>query len=455
MKSKWMKVTLLAVCIAALLMSVGMMGILATEESAEETTATETAATETSATEPTPTETGATETSATEPTPAETTPSETETTPSETTTPETPSECNHTWGTWQKTDDAYHARTCTTCNATETVAHTWNSGDVIQAATCKDAGVKLYICADCGAVKVETVPATKNHTWGKWQQDTAEQHKRVCSTCDTSETAEHAWDKGYITVEPVGGSNGQMRYTCTDCGAIKNVVIPSNHTHTYTEEWLYDGTMHYHECTSCGGKQGTTVHVWDAGKVITAATAQKDGLSLFTCIVCGAQKERATSFEEKEHVFGAWIYYDADLHVHSCDCGEEEFALHRFGAWTVVTAATTSEEGLESRVCADCDALEERTIAMLPAETTETTPTVTNPVPTEPTPTEPTPTEPTEPDIETMPADATTVNNGNGGGHTALIVVIVILAVIVVSGVVIFCVWFFTKRKKPNGISVR
>ncbi len=61
---------------------------------------------------------------------------------------------------------------------------------------------------------------------------------------------------------------------------------------------------------------------------------------------------------------------------HRCACGEsyrdEEVAAkgHHFGPWETVKAATTTENGLQERKCADCDAREEQKTEKLAAEYT-------------------------------------------------------------------------------------
>ena len=41
---------------------------------------------------------------------------------------------------------------------------------------------------------------------------------------------------------------------------------------------------------------------------------------------------------------------------------EDEISEHRYGEWTVVKAATCTEEGTEQRTCADCGDVQTRSI---------------------------------------------------------------------------------------------
>lgn len=59
----------------------------------------------------------------------------------------------HSYGEWTKHDDKQHKHSCV-CGDTQYAAHTWDSGKVTKAATCKDAGV-FYNCP----IETATIPA--------------------------------------------------------------------------------------------------------------------------------------------------------------------------------------------------------------------------------------------------------------------------------------------------------
>lgn len=67
--------------------------------------------------------------------------------------------------------------------------HTWDSGKVTKAATCKAAGVKTYTCSGCGQTKTAAIAKTNNHKWSAWKTVTAAKvgvkgsKQRTCSVC--------------------------------------------------------------------------------------------------------------------------------------------------------------------------------------------------------------------------------------------------------------------------------
>ena len=71
--------------------------------------------------------------------------------------------------------------------------HSWNSGKLTEAATCKKEGTKTYTCKNCGETKTETIPAT-GHKFDFWKTVKAQSiysgavQKRTCNACGKKET---------------------------------------------------------------------------------------------------------------------------------------------------------------------------------------------------------------------------------------------------------------------------
>ena len=67
--------------------------------------------------------------------------------------------------------------------------HTWDSGKVTKAATCKATGVKTYTCSGCKQTKTAVIKKTNNHKWSAWKTVTAAKigktgvKQRSCSVC--------------------------------------------------------------------------------------------------------------------------------------------------------------------------------------------------------------------------------------------------------------------------------
>ena len=275
----------------------------------------------------------------------------------------------HSYGEWTKHDDKQHKHSCV-CGDTQYAAHTWDSGKVTKAATCKDTGEKLYTCTACGETKTEAIAKTNNHTYGSWEKNTAENHKHTCKVCGNVETAAHTWDSGKVTVKPTSTTKGQTVYTCTLCGETKTVETTYSHSHSYGIKWHYDNNMHWHECTGCGSKQTPRAHTFGEAKIITPATHTSTGKAEYKCTVCGAAVEKEIA-KITEHNFGEWSAFDGEKHVRSCECGEKEYASHTAGEWETVKEATYTSTGEKVRKCTVCGTVVSR--EEIPAKVKDTT----------------------------------------------------------------------------------
>lgn len=200
------------------------------------------------------------------------------------------SDHEHTFGDWEKVDDDYHSRSCE-CGYFEKAEHSWNEGVVTTEPTCTERGVKTYTCSTCDATKTEIVGAT-GHSFGNWTEKDGNEHTRVCSKCQTSETEAHSWDGGDITSEPTCTENGTITYTCAYCEATKTEIVGANGHHL--TEWIYfDKDTHRNNCDVCDHfEEGT--HTW------TTNGPSEDGLTTYICGGCNATKVEATVTAETD-----------------------------------------------------------------------------------------------------------------------------------------------------------
>ena len=227
--------------------------------------------------------------------------------------------------------------TCNKCGATRSISHSWNSGEVTKAATCKETGTKKLTCKVCGATTTETVSKTAHkydngcdkdcnvcgatrttsHDY-KWESDASE-HWQECANCGEEK------DRGSHTpaAELSGNELGHGHLcsvcglmpdradhtfptdcdaTCTDCGYTRTV------THNYSQQWQFDAGGHYHACTICGDKMEKYVHT--PGDAATETTDQ-------ICTECGFVIE--VSGNHKHVKTGEWLADDQG-HWFLCTC---------------------------------------------------------------------------------------------------------------------------------------
>ena len=135
----------------------------------------------------------------------------------------------HTFGDWIKVDEKNHKHVCA-CGHEETVAHNWDSGNVVTPATHSATGLKRFECKDCHATREEELAKLNNHDdmGGKSKpikndkdEPDKKYHTAVC-TCGEEHKEEHSYTFIEIIEEATEGKKGKKLFRC-DCG-VEDIV---------------------------------------------------------------------------------------------------------------------------------------------------------------------------------------------------------------------------------------
>ena len=177
-----------------------------------------------------------------------------------------------------KSNNAEHWYECADCGATfGKEAHKKSERK-------SDATHHWYECTECDAIIEKSEHSPKPSIYSD-----ATQHWQVCDKCDAAyNKADHV--KGELQND---GKN--HFYPCTECG---EKLENSEHT---LSEIKTDATHHWRECTECGALGEKTAHVWDGGKVTTAAGIGVKEEKIVSCTGCAETKT-----EYGESITEAW-----------------------------------------------------------------------------------------------------------------------------------------------------
>lgn len=193
------------------------------------------------------------------------------------------------------------------------------------------------VCAICGTAYGET--DASNHTGTETWVTTATTHEKKWSCCGavTVASAEHNWNTPTIAPATCTAA-GNKHYTCTECGATKDEIIPASghdwaadltedtpatceHTGSKSKHcsrcaeitdvteipalghdfkngtWLSDADHHWKKCSRCDAtdEASKVEHKWDNGKVTAPATCTEPGNMRYTCETCSAEKDETIS----------------------------------------------------------------------------------------------------------------------------------------------------------------
>ena len=240
----------------------------------------------------------------------------------------------HAYGAYTNKDGSNHTRTCSVCANVETKAHTWNSGTVTKAASCKETGIKTYTCTACGATKTETVAKTTAHKYSNWETTkeatcTAKgEQARVCSVCEKKETKAidalgHNFTNPTVTKEPTCTQAGEKTGKCKRCGqTAKETIKPTGHTFgDWTDETpatCTEGGKQKRVCEVCQAEEKRDTealgHDFENPVVVREATIYSTGLMQGKCKRCGETTDQiipctytdetnGVTFEAEEGVF--------------------------------------------------------------------------------------------------------------------------------------------------------
>ena len=196
----------------------------------------------------------------------------------------------HSYGEWTKHDDKQHKHSCV-CGDTQYAAHTWNSGKVTKAATCKDTGEKLYTCTACGETKTVETDYSHSHSYGiKWHYDN-NMHWHECTGCGSKQTPRaHTFGEAKIITPATHTSTGKAEYKCTVCGATVEKEIAKITEHNFGEWSAFDGEKHVRSC-ECGEKEYAS-HTAGEWETVKEATYTSTGEKVRKCTACGTVVSR-------------------------------------------------------------------------------------------------------------------------------------------------------------------
>ena len=127
-------------------------------------------------------------------------------------------------------------------------------------------------------------------------------------------------------------------------------ISSCGHSHNFNEQWLSNETSHWQEC-ECGEKGEVKDHTWNEGIVILEPTIESFGKKLFSCTICGKNKEEAIEKLTHEHTFSKSFTYDDENHWYECECGEASEVAHHEFTWVTKREATCTLTKVEEGNC--------------------------------------------------------------------------------------------------------
>ncbi|MBR5427180.1 MAG: Ig-like domain-containing protein [Clostridia bacterium] len=236
---------------------------------------------------------------------------------------------------------ATYYKSCYSCGAPSEETFSYGSplrhkytAEIVNA-DCENDGYTRYTCAKCGDSYIgNTVPALGHEYAEEWTIETP-------ATCTT---------------------DGVKSRHCIRCGEAGDITgIPAT-GHRFGAWASLDENSHQRVCAIDPTHTETEEHRWDDGEIAAAATCETDGIKVYTCGVCGAQKTEI--LPATGHEFGAWTKLDATYHQRVCanDAGHTEKEAHAWDAGKITKDPTCTTAGVKTYTCAVCKATKTESI---------------------------------------------------------------------------------------------
>ena len=219
-------------------------------------------------------------------------------------------ETNHEFSADWSSDADSHWRACIDAGCKETAdktEHAFSDGVVTKPATEEEEGSISYKCLVCGYEKIEAIEKLEHvHQWeSEWSSDENQHwHESSCGH-DEKDRGNHIYDDGFIEKPATDNETGVIIYTCVHCGYYyEDVLTPTTHTHSYSEDWTFDSEYHWHAAI-CGHEnvKGKAAHVLGDGVVTKEATEDEEGVTSYYCETCDYVKEEPIAKLPHVHVF--------------------------------------------------------------------------------------------------------------------------------------------------------
>lgn len=144
-------------------------------------------------------------------------------------------------------------------------------------------------------------------------------------------------------------------------------VVGCNHPHTYSDDWTYNETYHWHSST-CEHKdelREKALHSFTEWVTDEEATEKKMGQKSRTCTVCGYKEIEYLDKIIHEHTYSEEWSSNNEKHWHSSTCVHDlkaDEGNHEWNEWEIIKEESYLEDGLKKTSCKVCGKEKEETI---------------------------------------------------------------------------------------------
>lgn len=178
-------------------------------------------------------------------------------------------------------------------------------------------------------------------------------------TCRLTTSCSHIWNDGEETKPATCQENGEITYTCEECGETK-VEQTAKANHSYTGAWTAVTGGHAKKCATCDNTDPDNIESHNLTEDLSRrvdATCHSDGEKTLVCDQCGAETTQEITVRPDHAFVGNWVG-EEDGHHHVCqNAGCTQAEANRSHNWVDVAEvkpATNDEDGIMKIKCDVC-----------------------------------------------------------------------------------------------------
>ena len=268
-------------------------------------------------------------------------------------------------------DEEGHYTVCAVCDVSDPNStkqdHEYSS-KVIFELTCTQNETTKFSC-DCGYSYTETTAVATGHELDKTQftKRTPSGHFYKCGKCgnevlELHESIDADCPQG-CNREATCYKEGHQDKQCTICELVYHETTPMTDDHNFSEEWMSNGTFHWHACLNgdgqCTAKEDEAQHIFVT--VREEPTCTEPGHEHKQCQCGRIQSGSNRTLPAAGHNYEERVLKDAtcsqtgEVQKHCLTCGEtvtEQIPMSKH-SWTL----WDSDDSQHWHICANCNAV--------------------------------------------------------------------------------------------------
>lgn len=136
-------------------------------------------------------------------------------------------------------------------------------------------------------------------------------------------------------------TEGKTEYHCSRCDTDFTEILPVSETHTYSQDWLYEGEYHWHATTCIHTHEKINYETHDYEDIAHDATCTEIGYTEKVCKKCGYSRIDEDSYTDYgDHTYDTQWSSNATIHYRTSTCEHSvrtDVADHNYNSGNICT----------------------------------------------------------------------------------------------------------------------